>query len=121
MRAIITVHQANLLNVTVRSVNKDPDTFLRYADQPMIAFVMLFVQETTDEGERAMKVLTKDLIDAAILHDGSYYLTYRLHATVEQFDRAYPQGRDFFLKKREYDPMELFQNHFYLKYAKTEN
>lgn len=121
MRAIITVHEANLLNVTVRSVNEDKDTFLRYADQAMIAFVMLFVQETTDEGERAMKALTENLIDAAIQHDGSYYLTYRLHATVEQFDRAYPQGRDFFLKKREYDPMELFQNHFYLKYARTDH
>jgi len=60
-------------------------------------------------------------VDAAIQHDGSYYLTYRLHATVEQFNRAYPQGHDFFLKKREYDPMELFQNHFYLKYAMTDN
>lgn len=117
MRAILAVHQANLLNVTVRSVNRDTDTFLRYADQAMIAFVMLFVQETTDEGERAMMALTEDLIDAAIQHDGSYYLTYRLHATVEQFDRAYPQGSDFFMKKREYDPGELFQNHFYLKYA----
>ena len=117
MRRIITKHGANLLNVTVRAVNEDTDTFLRYADQPMIAFVMLFVQETTEAGERRMKALTRDLINAAIQHEGRYYLPYRLHATPEQFYRAYPQGRKFFDQKRKYDPTELFQNIFYIKYG----
>jgi hypothetical protein len=44
-------------------------------------------------------------------------LPYRLHATPEQFARAYPQGADFFAAKRRYDPDELFQNEFYLKYG----
>ena len=121
MRSVITRHGANLLNVTVRSVNEDTDTFLRYADQQMIAFVMLFVQETTDAGERGMKALTRDLIDAAIQHEGRYYLPYRLHATPEQFYRAYPQGREFFGQKRKYDPTELFQNRFYLEYAEVDD
>ncbi|HEX5102350.1 MAG TPA: FAD-binding oxidoreductase, partial [Pirellulaceae bacterium] len=42
MREILSERKANLLNVTVREVNTDPDTFLRYADQPMLAFVMLY-------------------------------------------------------------------------------
>ena len=46
---------------------------------------------------------------------GSFY---RLHATPEQFGRAYPQGRDFFERKRHYDPDELFQNQFYVKYGR---
>ena len=121
MRSVITRHGANLLNVTVRSVNEDTDTFLRYADQQMIAFVMLFVQETTDAGERGMEALTRDLIDAAIQHEGRYYLPYRLHATPEQFYRAYPQGRKFFGQKRKYDPTELFQNRFYLEYGKVDD
>jgi hypothetical protein len=40
-----------------------------------------------------------------------------LHATQEQFDRAYPEGRRFFDLKRQYDPDELFQNRFYLEYG----
>jgi FAD/FMN-containing dehydrogenase len=118
MRRIIPQHDMNLLNVTVRAVNADNDTFLRYADQPMIAFVMLFVQDRTIAGETRMQALTGDLIDAVIEFEGRYYLPYRLHATREQFHRAYPQAREFFDRKREYDPEELFQNHFYIKYGK---
>lgn len=118
MRRIIPQHGANLLNVTVRAVNEDKDTFLRYADQPMIAFVMLFVQDRTSAGEARMQALTRELINAAIEHEGRYYLPYRLHATREQFYRAYPQSREFFDRKREYDPEELFQNQFYIKYGK---
>ena len=48
---------------------------------------------------------------------GRYYLPYRLHATIEQFNRAYPQAQQFFQLKRQYDPEELFQNEWYRKYA----
>jgi hypothetical protein len=118
MRKISPRHGANLLNVTIRAVNEDEDTFLRYADQPMIAFVMLFVQDRTSAGEVRMQALTRELIDAAIEHEGRYYLPYRLHATREQFYRAYPQAREFFDRKRQYDPEELFQNQFYTTYGK---
>ena len=118
MRKIIAEHKANLLNVTVRGVNKDEDTFLRYAGQRMIAFVMLFDQPKTDVGEARMQALTRELIDAAISHEGRYYLPYRLHATAEQFHQAYPQARHFFELKRKYDPDELFQNSLYVKYGR---
>lgn len=119
MREIITRRKANLLNVTVREVNEDQDTFLRYADQPMLAFVMLYVQEKTPAGEQDMAELTTELIDAALRHGGRYYLPYRLHASPEQFARAYPQAAEFFELKRKYDPDELFQNQFYVKYGKA--
>ena len=117
MQKLIPQHGANLLNVTVRSINEDKDTFLRYADQAMIAFVMLFVQERSDSGEQKMQRLTQDIIDAALQHGGRYYLPYRLHATSEQFAKAYPQASEFFDLKRKYDPDVLFQNKFYLQYG----
>lgn len=49
-----------------------------------------------------MEALTRELIDAALEHEGRYYLPYRLHATPEQFHRAYPQAREFFDLKRKY-------------------
>lgn len=119
MRELIPGHEGNLLNVTIRGVNEDTDTFLRYADSPMIAFVLLFLQERTDEADRKMELMTRDLIDASLDHEGTYYLPYRMHATQEQFHRAYPQARDFFEQKRKYDPGELFQNEFYLKYGRV--
>jgi FAD/FMN-containing dehydrogenase len=118
MRAILLRRKANLLNVTVRHVLEDRDTFLRYAEQEMFCFVMLFVQERSAAGEAEMESLTRELIDAALSHGGRYYLPYRLHATPAQFDAAYPQAADFFQKKREHDREELFQNQFYVKYGK---
>ncbi|HUG90050.1 MAG TPA: hypothetical protein VML55_04400 [Planctomycetaceae bacterium] len=41
-----------------------------------------------------------------------------VHATREQFHRAYPQAREFFERKRTYDPGEVFQNRFYVEYGK---
>jgi FAD/FMN-containing dehydrogenase len=117
MRGIVEQYKPNLLNVTVRSVNEDKDTFLRYADQPMLAFVMLFVQKRASSDESRMQALTRELIDAAIEHGGRYYLPYRLHATREQFYGCYPQTHEFFKLKRKYDPDELFQNEFYVKYG----
>ncbi|MBA2364280.1 MAG: hypothetical protein H0V86_12205 [Chloroflexia bacterium] len=55
---------------------------------------------------------------AALQEGGTYYLPYRLHASPEQFARAYPQGREFFARKRAYDPDELFQNEFYRTYGR---
>jgi FAD/FMN-containing dehydrogenase len=120
MREIIPGHDLDLLNVTVRCVNEDADTFLRYADRPMIAFVMLFVQEKSAAGDAKMQALTRELLDAALARDGRYYLPYRLHATPEQFRRAYPQADEFFRLKRKHDPGELFQNSLYLRYGHRE-
>ena len=105
------------VNVTVREVETDNDTFLRYADQPMIAFVMFFSQHRTAVADRDMEQMTRELIDAALHSGGRYYLPYRLHASVEQFRSAYPRSVEFFRLKQQYDPKKLFENEFYMKYA----
>ncbi|HBL47732.1 MAG TPA: hypothetical protein DDZ90_30540 [Planctomycetaceae bacterium] len=119
LHEIIPRHNQDLLNVTIRQVEEDQDTFLRYADQPLFAFVMLFHQPRTEAGDRQMESLSMELIEAALQTGGRYYLPYRLHATPQQFHRAYPQANQFFALKRTYDPGELFQNQFYLKYGRS--
>lgn len=118
MRKIIPENKADLLNVTVRDINRDDDSFLRYADKNMISLVMLFSQKRDAAGETQMSKLTQEIVAAALRHDGRYYLPYRLHATPEQFNAAYPQAKKFFELKQEYDPDGLFQNEFYLKYGR---
>lgn len=117
---IVSKTGADLLNVTVRHVNRDEDTFLRYASEDMVALVMLFNQRRDEEGEEKMAMTARQIIDAALEHGGSFYLPYRLHATPEQLVRAYPQVEEFFAHKRKYDPDALFQNEFYRKYSKQD-
>ncbi len=118
LRKIIPENHADLLNATVRDINRDDDSILCYADKDMISVVMFFSQVRDLQGEAQMSKLTREIIAAALQHGGRYYLPYRLHATPEQFNEAYPQAKAFFELKRKYDPDELFQNAFYLRYGK---
>jgi hypothetical protein len=104
-------------HVTVRDVKTDHDTFLNYATQDMLAFVMFFSQPRTPAGDSEMQTMTRELVDAVLEAGGRYYLPYRLHPTAAQFRRAYPQADEFFNLKKHYDPQELFQNEFYRKYG----
>ncbi|GAB2873141.1 hypothetical protein GCM10027044_39420 [Hymenobacter ruber] len=116
LQRIVPKHKADLLNITLRNVYPDHDTFLSYAREEMFGFVMFFNQDITPQAELDMKALTQELIDAAIKLDGVYYLPYRLHATPAQLSRAYPMMPAFLRQKKQYDPDELFQNKFYLQY-----
>ena len=118
LRKIIPAHHADLLNLTVRHVNADTNSLLTYADRDMVALVMLFNHTRDEAGEKTMSDVTQEIVAAALRHAGRYYLPYRLHATPEQFNAAYPKAKTFFDLKRKYDPEELFQNEFYLKYGK---
>jgi FAD/FMN-containing dehydrogenase len=119
-RAILSRRPQDLLNVTVRDVARDEDSVLRYADQRMFAFVMLFNQARTEAAERSMESTTRDLVDLAISLGGRHYLPYRLHATPTQLRAAYPQIDRFLELKSKYDPKHVFQNAFYRRYANVD-
>ncbi|MBK1882812.1 FAD-binding oxidoreductase [Luteolibacter pohnpeiensis] len=108
--------QMDLLNITVRKVRADPDTYLRYARQDRYALVILFNYANQQTGDDQMRKLTQDLIDAVLACDGSYYLPYRPHATLRQFQQAYPNASHFAALKRKYDPTDRFSNLFWQKY-----
>lgn len=116
IRRIIPTHGGDLLNVTVRDVRPDKDTLLNYADGDMLGLVMLFSEGTAPAADVKMEQMTQDMIEAALKFGGRYYLPYRLHATPQQFQRAYPRAPAFFELKRRVDPSEAFQNQFYRKY-----
>jgi FAD/FMN-containing dehydrogenase len=110
-------HQADLLNVTLRNVYADTDTFLPYAHEEVFGFVLFFNQAITPAAEADMTALTQELIADAEQLDGTYYLPYRLHATPGQLRQAYPHFSEFIRLKHQYDPQEVFQNQFYQRYA----
>ncbi|HKB57318.1 MAG TPA: FAD-binding oxidoreductase [Lacunisphaera sp.] len=116
-KPVFARHHPDLLNITVREVRPDPDTYLRYATEPVLGLVMLYHYPRTAAADEAMAGFTRELINVALACGGTYYLPYRPHATPAQFERAYPQAGKFFALKRHYDPGELFQNEFYRNYG----
>lgn len=116
-REIIPASYQELLNVTLRWVERDPEAMLSYAPAgPRIAAVMLFSQEMTARAEADMARMTRDLIAAVAGIGGAYYLPYRLHATAEQFTAVYPRAAEFAALKRRHDPGLRFRNALWDRY-----
>jgi FAD/FMN-containing dehydrogenase len=117
IRPILLKFRPELLNITLRNVETDNDTFMRYATEEVFGLVLLFHQTRDAAADARMRALTRELIDAAIACGGRYYLPYRPHATLDQFVRSYPQAPQFFALKQRYDPAGIFVNQFYLNYG----
>ena len=64
--------------------------------------------------------MTRELIDAALDGGGSYYLPYQLHATEEQFLRAYPRAPEFLVLKQRLDRSNKFRNELLDKYLRPQ-
>jgi len=104
MAEILGRHRVNVLNVSVRHAAPDPGALLAWARGETFAFVLYYKQRTRTNAKSRVAVWTRELIDAAIRCDGSYYLPYQVHATPAQFHRAYPRARELFGLKRRLDP-----------------
>ena len=116
IKKVLPNKHIDLLNITIRGVYKDNDSYLNYAKENVFGFVLLFNQVKNSKSETEMKKLTKQLVDIAIKMEGTYYLPYRLHIDKETFDKVYPKGEEFFKLKLKYDPYEIFKNKFYEHY-----
>ena len=116
LKSILPNRHIDLLNITIRGVYKDNDSYLNYAKENVFGFVFLFNQKKNEKDEGEMKKLTQQLVKVAIKFEGTYYLPYRLHIDKVTFRAVYPQGEEFFRLKLKYDPDEIFKNKFYDHY-----
>jgi FAD/FMN-containing dehydrogenase len=116
LRTCVRRNHIELLNVTIRDVKEDKDTFLAYARGDRVALVLFFDQKKTSEAEGAMQKCTQELVDASLVVGGTYYLPYRAHPTEAQFLAAYPMAQKFAAAKKKWDPGLLFRNQFYDRY-----
>ncbi|WP_047984307.1 FAD-binding oxidoreductase [Ornithinibacillus californiensis] len=117
LRIVLENEELNLLNITVRYVNKDEEAVLSYAKEDMFALVLLINQGKSKEDIQKTEKIIQKMIDVTLEHDGSYYLPYYSYPTQAQMDEAYPRNKEFFEQKKKYDPDELFMNLFYKEYS----
>ncbi|MCI9846552.1 FAD-binding oxidoreductase [Flavobacterium pectinovorum] len=116
MKPILEKSDIDLINITIRGIYQDKDSYMNYAKENVFGFVFLFNQKKTAEQEKQMKVLTNDLVDITINNKGTFYLPYRLHIDREKMRKVYPQADAFFELKMKYDPNAIFNNKFYQHY-----
>lgn len=116
MRALFRKHRTNLVNASIRAVDRE-DNALSYAPQPAFSVVLYITQSTDKAGNAEMALLTRDLIDLTAEQGGRFFLPYQLHYTPEQLRRSYPEFDAFITEKKKWDPDSLFRNSWYDRYA----
>ncbi len=108
--------EANVVYGTVRLIESENDTFLRWArDDYACVIFNLLVEHSADGVDRA-KEQFRALIDCALDEGGCYYLTYHRWARKDQVERAYPQFRSFLQLKDKYDPDRVFTSDWHRHY-----
>ena len=118
MAEIFIRFNVNVLNVSIRHAKADPGTYLAWAREEVFAFVVYYKQRTDAASKYKVAVWTRELADAAIAENGSYYLPYQVHPTAEQFHKAYPNAHKLFKLKAKLDPGNKFRNTLWDTYYK---
>lgn len=98
---------------TVRWIERDEDTILRWAREPWACIVLNLHVDHEPRAKRRAAGTFRDLIDAAAELGGTFYLTYHAHATRRQLETCHPQLRAVLRRKRELDPHGLLQSDWY--------
>lgn len=76
-REVLMRAGANVLSVTVRFVGADPAPELAYApSHESFSIVVLINVGLSDAAQADTAAMTRQLVDTALAHGGSYYLTY---------------------------------------------
>ena len=119
LRSALLSNEVNLLSVTLRYLRKNRESLLSYSGRDMIAVVLYINIDLNDQSIARAKGWTRDLVDLALRHGGTYYLTYQRFPTLEQFEEAYPNWENFMAVKCKYDPGEVFANKFYEDYLRA--
>lgn len=118
MRAVFKKNKVNVLNVSIRHALPDPGTYLAWAPEEVFSFVVYYKQGTFKSSQEKVKKWTQEMVDAALSVNGRYYLPYQIHATDEQFKKAYPGYQKFFEVKSKVDPTYKFRNKLWDAYYK---
>jgi len=117
LRETLRRHRVNVINISIRYVLADPGSLLAWAKTDVFGFVLYYKQGTNAAAQTTVRNWTRELIEAALNVGGSYYLPYQLHATDEQFRRAYPRCDEFFALKARIDPTNKFRNELWNRYS----
>jgi FAD/FMN-containing dehydrogenase len=109
-------YQVDFIYGTVRLIEPDTETFLAWARQRLACVIFNLHVDHDARGLASSAAAFRRLIDLAVHHRGSYFLTYHRHATREQVSACYPMFEQFLAAKQRIDPGQVFQSDWYRHY-----
>ena len=112
-RADARQHGTDIIYGTIRIVEEDDQTVLAWARQRWACIVFNLHVDHSPEGIEAAAGHFRRLIDRAIEHGGSYYLTYHRWATAAQALACHPRLGEFIAEKHRLDPGRVFSSDWF--------
>ncbi len=119
MREDFRKNNVDLIFGNIGVIEEDNESFLAYAKKPYATISFHIHTVHSPDGIKHSSEAHRRIIDMAIEHGGSYYLTNHRFATIKELKACYPQFPEFLRLKEKYDPQELFQSDWYRYYKKT--
>lgn len=113
---ILKKYDVDAVNISIRHSPADSISLLPWAKEEIFSFVLYYKQRTHTRARAKVGLWTRELVDTAISHQGRYYLPYQLHATLQQFNQAYPEAEKLRALKKKIDPKGVFSNSLWEKY-----
>ena len=117
-RESILASGASVIYGTVRLIEAESESFLRWAKQDYACVIFNLLVEHSPEGIGKAEKQFQALIDCALRENGCYYLTYHRWARKDQAEKAYPEFPRFLKLKRKYDPELAFTSDWHRHYAR---
>ncbi len=111
-RSLLSYH-ADLVYGTVRLIEAEAETLLRWARRDYACVIFNLLVEHSSEGIDRGRAQFQALIDCALAEGGCYYLTYHRWARQDQVETAYPEFREFLRLKERHDPGGVFASDWY--------
>jgi len=109
-------HEVDLVYGTVRLIRRDDETALAWARQDYACVIFNLHVDHEPRSISSSSHTFRRLIDIAIHHRGSFFLTYHRYAIAAQLLACYPQLPEFLQAKRRFDPDEVFRSDWYRYY-----
>ena len=109
-------HDVDLVYGTVRLIKRDRETALAWAREDYACVIFNLHIDHEPRSIRDSSHTFRRLIDIAIHHRGSFFLTYHRYAIAAQVLACYSQLPDFLEAKRRFDPDEVFRSDWYRYY-----
>lgn len=106
-------HPVDLIYGTIRLVEADTESALPWAHEPYACVVFNLHVDHHPAAIRDTAAAFIRLIDQAIAHRGSYYLTYHRFARPDQLLTCHPRIRHWLAAKHRSDPTGVFQSDWY--------
>jgi len=116
LQEIVERYKVPAVYLSIRHYGRCEDSYLSLAERDSFAFLLAVRAKPVDSLKADYAVWSRELVDAALEGGGSFNPAYHMHATAEQFSRAFGRRPQLLLAKHRYDPANRFGNGLWSRY-----